>query len=149
MYINMAKFLNNILRHFRKKLDNKISGVRRVYTYDELGLNNKTTGGFWDVKNIDEEPQLVEKIYNHIRYASDIRVFCNRLITMSCDTARFGIVKVVMQPSLAFFEFCVYSTGTRYDVNYSIMRHEHSEFESWLQNNVLKYYLDFQKDKNL
>lgn len=146
----MAKFLTNILKHFRRKIDKQISGVRRVYRYDELGLRGKELGGgFWDVKNIDDEPQLIEKIYNHIRFASDVRVFCNDKITMSCDTERFGIVKCVMSPSLAFFEFCVYSNGVRYDINYALMRHEHPEFVSWLQNNVLKYYVEYQNDKNL
>lgn len=142
--------ITDIFGRPRYRIAKQIPSVRRVYRYDELGLRSKEVrGGFWDVKNIDDEPHLIDKVYKHIRSASDVRVFCNDKITMTCDTACFGIVKCVMSPSLGFFEFCVYSNGVRYDINYALMRNEHSEFVSWLQNNVLKHYAEYQNDKNL
>ena len=69
--------------------------VERVFSNDELQTKGHSCGfTMWHSVNITNKPELVEKVLNHLKTATNYRIYVSHYgSTFSCDTEKFGKVK--------------------------------------------------------
>lgn len=126
--------------------NNTVEQVERVYSHDDLCVKAYFTS--WNTISIDGKPELINKVLEHLRTATNYKVYINNFgITFSCDTKKFGKVECHYRSNYLFFEFGILKSHTRYDINYDIK--DHKEFREFLDSKFKKYIDDFKNDTNL
>lgn len=120
----------------------------RVITGREF---HKPVGAFvsWNVTYI-EKPEHLEKLYQHLVTSSRVyyRV-SGEYITAYFDTKKWGLVYCGWQGNGMFFEFGIYQTGTRYDVNYAIGNNVHPQLTEFISDLSRRWRNEYNQDKNL
>lgn len=133
-----------------KRKINLFPHVTRVWSYDDL--NHTTVGfSFWDGE-YTSDPNIIEKIYHHLKTAYSIRLYItNEYIEYTAETKTRGQVSgACRRNNYWFFEFGIRKSGHRWtiyneDRTNSIVK----EFYEWRGNLVKPYEETFDKDFNL
>ena len=130
-----------------KRFFKKSTKVKRVFSYSDLVF--KSSSNSWTtVNNIDNKPELIDKVLYHLKTATDYRAYISSpYVECSCYTKKFGYVKCSFRHNFTFFEFGIYKSGTRYDIPYAIKDNE--EFKNFLQNKFGDLIKEYEEDKNL
>ena len=135
----------SLIERFKRFFKKSIK-VKRVFSYSDLVLKGNSTN--WNTINIDDKPELMDKVLNHLKTAIDYRVYVSTgCVECSCYTKKFGYVKCVFHHNFIFFEFGVYKNNTRYKIPYAIMNNK--EFKDFLQSTFGDVIKEYKEDKNL
>lgn len=121
----------------------------------EIPLNERYIGVSWNVKNISNNPTIIQKVYEHLSSAKkvyyefvevkdwdyfDIYKFYSYKLNSWCTfTHRNGM----------FCEFSVHKTGRRYDINYQPDLRQVPGFWEYLMPMYEKHKEEYLKDNNL
>ena len=122
---------------------------KRVYSNSDLDLSVYGSGVFWDVKYIDNDNDSIDKVFNHLKNATDYKVYCTDVLTIfTCKTEKFGYVQCSYHRGRDYMFFCfgVTRSHTRYEICYGI---NHLEFKEWLKMMFKDIENEFINDKNL
>lgn len=139
-------FLN--IKKTHKSID--FPTVIRVYNLYELEQIS-CIYSMWRTKNIDDRPELIDKILNHLKTATDYKVLCGDVyIEFTCKTEKFGYIRCSYHRNSSYpmyFQFCVGKTGMRYEIDYSLKDIE--EFKEFLKGMFRQIEKDYDNDLNL
>lgn len=139
-------FLNIKKKH--KSID--FPKVVRVYNLHELE-QIPCIYSMWHTKNIDDRPELIDKILNHLKTATDYKVLCSDVyIEFTCKTKKFGYIRCIYHRNSLYpryFQFCVGQTGMRYEIDYSLKDME--EFKEFLKDMFGQIEKNYDNDLNL
>lgn len=127
----------------------KINKPKRVYCEDELDINIYSSGGFWNIIYIDDEEDKINKVFNHLKSATDYKVYCSeRIVEFTCKTEKFGYVQCSYQRGRDYMFFCFGTnrSHTRYEICYGI---KNAEFKEWLRKMFKEIEIEYNNDKNL
>lgn len=120
--------------------------VKRVFSYSELVFRISSTS--WNTINIDNKPELIDKVLYHLKTATDYRAYISSpYVECSCYTKKFGYVKCSFRHNFTFFEFGICKSNTRYDIPYAITNNK--EFKDFLQSTFGDVIKEYEEDKNL
>jgi hypothetical protein len=127
----------------------KMNKPKRVYAEVDLDIRIYGRGGFWDTIYIDDEEDKINKVFNHLKSATDYKVYCSeRLVEFTCKTEKFNYVQCSYQRGRDYMFFCfgVGRSHTRYEICYGI---KNAEFKEWLRNMFEEIEMEYKNDKNL
>lgn len=140
----------------RKEVDTtkpkKLQRVIRVWNSDDLEFSYFGGGSFWH-SEYTKDPEVIGKIFEHLRTAKLIRLYITRdYITYTAETRERGQVSggCHRTPDYGFFEFGIRKSGHRFDI-YGEDRKDPTikAFFDWWGNLVKEYEAEFDKDFNL
>lgn len=139
----------------RKEVDTtkpkELQRVVRVWNFNDL---NHTTAGFsrWHCEQVNS-PEVIGKIHDHLRNATEIRLYVTKAyIEYTAITRTRGQVSggCHRMGPYDFFEFGIRKSGHRFDI-YGEDRKDPTikAFFDWWGNLVKEYEAEFDKDFNL
>lgn len=124
--------------------------VTRVYTLYELPQIS-CIYSIWRTKKIDDKPELINKILNHLKTAINYKVLCSdAYVEFTCKTEKFGYIRCSYHRNYSYpmyFQFCVGKAGMRYEIDYSLRDME--EFKEFLKDMFGQIEKDYDNDLNL
>lgn len=131
----------------------KITGPRIIRVTDPHDLKRANGGfAFWNSEYV-ADPKIIEKIYNHLKTSSVIRLYVTRYyISYVAETKTKGQVSGSCHRGIdyGFFEFGLINSGHRFDI-YGEDRKDPiiKEFYDWWESIVKPFEKEFDNDYNL
>lgn len=135
-----------------KPIQTKKTKFKRVFSSDDLDLCCMGSS-HWVTEDV-KEPELVERIHEHMKSASTILVYLSAYgIEYSCWTKDKGQVNgsSSLDP-LRYFQFGIRKAETRYDLSLSREVQEDPRcqaFKEWWRTNLEPLVEEFRNDRNL
>ena len=132
--------------------DNVRNGQIVIRVFDTESLKMTKTGfSSWDSEYTDN-PDVIEKIFEHLKSAAVIRLYIdNKYIQYTAETKKRGQISgSCHRLEYDFFEFGIRTSGHRFDI-YGEDRNNPTikAFYDWWEGLVKPYEEEFEKDFNL
>jgi len=125
---------------------------RVIRVLDSNSLNYTFVGFLHWNSESTSNPEIIEKIFEHLRTASVIRLYItNCSIEYTAETKKHGQVSgSCRRGNYGFFEFGLRRSGHRFDIYGEDRNHPTIKaFYEWWKNLVSPYEEEFNKDHNL
>ena len=132
--------------------DNVRNGQIVIRVFDTESLKMTKTGfSSWDSEYTDN-PDVIEKIFEHLKSASVIRLYIdNKYIQYTAETKKRGQISgSCHRLGYDFFEFGICNSGHRFDIYGEDRKNPTIKaFYNWWGGLVKPYEEEFEKDFNL
>lgn len=132
--------------------DNVRNGQIVIRVFDTESLKMTKTGfSSWDSEYTDN-PDVIEKIFEHLKSASVIRLYIdNKYIQYTAETKKRGQISgSCHRLGYDFFEFGIRTSGHRFDIYGEDRKNSTIKaFYDWWEELVKPYEEEFEKDFNL
>lgn len=149
----MKNFFKRLFKK-NKECNDKLN-QKFIRGHFEIPINERYVGFSWNVKNISNNPNIIQKVYEHLSSAKKVYYEFSEVEDWDCfDSYTFYSDKlnswcVFVHRNGMFCEFRVHRTGNRYDINYQHDLRQVPGFWEYLMPMYEKHKEEYLKDNNL